>query len=353
MDDKKPFSLTLPKNAPSSAQRPPISSQSIVGGRESSREIPRKPLFARLLDNKARFSSLQEELASLPKAPSPSAIGSAPKDIGASILGHLGWKEGHALGRSTSSQPANAPIIMVPRPEFLGLGATPDEEETLGKRKRPLKVDKSGRVRHTATEDEVLFDWTPKKKTKGAFVWAAKGIHKGLDGIIDKVEGDRALIALRTSGAKVWIPLDCLDFEPPLTTTALEDEKAPEWMVMSGLKVLLIDREFEEGRYYFKTGEILDILPTGHCVLKMDEDGRMVDGLPAYSMRPINPSHEGQTVGVIEGPRQGTIGQVISLSPSDDLCTVQLTDNSFISIPSPQLCVMSRHGEGLDERHYK
>lgn len=180
----------------------------------------------------AEAAALRDDLARLPDAADAEAYESMPVEaFGEAMLRGMGWTEGGGVGRNRARAPVK-PIEYVPRPQLLGLGATPaaalaaaaDAAGGGGKAKplRPgesreprrhamLPVGEDGRVRNVRNLDEALVarplaGCVPGKR----MVIVGDGPHSGLVGTVVAVEkregrSDRAVLRLAHGGTEVSV----------------------------------------------------------------------------------------------------------------------------------------------------
>lgn len=159
---------------------------------------------------------LKKDLNELPDEADEDAYDSMPiEDFGKAMLRGMGWIEGKAVGRNAKGKVVE-PVVNVPRPDRLGLGANPKPQEV--KEKKYIKPGETrgpkpdlvaapgsdGRPRNSRKVDEQLVEREKKGVHVGKVMEIATGRHSGLKGEvlnIKKTEGrsDRAAVRLRGS----------------------------------------------------------------------------------------------------------------------------------------------------------
>ncbi|GAQ87593.1 G-patch domain-containing protein [Klebsormidium nitens] len=159
---------------------------------------------------------LKKDLNELPDEADEDAYDSMPiEDFGKAMLRGMGWVEGKAVGRNAKGKVVE-PVVNVPRPDRLGLGANPKPQEV--KERKYIKPGETrgpkpdlvaapgsdGRPRNSRKVDEQLVEREKKGVHVGKVMEIVTGRHSGLKGeilSIKKTEGrsDRATVRLRGS----------------------------------------------------------------------------------------------------------------------------------------------------------
>lgn len=131
------------------------------------------------------------------------------EDFGAALLRGMGWNEGQAIGQSNKG--LLQPIVAIPRPQRLGLGATRNKElkpdargpkkyvkpgESRDRERKELVAAGTSQVRHMRGIDDVLVEKEAVVIKKDAYVVLLRGAHKGLCGKIRGFKGDRIEVEL-------------------------------------------------------------------------------------------------------------------------------------------------------------
>jgi G patch domain/KOW motif-containing protein len=167
----------------------------------------------------------KKDLLELPDEADVDAYDSMPiEDFGKAMLRGMGWIEGKAVGRNSKGKVVE-PVVNVPRPDRLGLGAAPKPPEV--KEKKYIKPGETrgpkpdlvaapgadGRARNSRTVKEQLVERVKTGVHVGKVMEIVGGRHSGLKGevlSIKKAEpgsgrSDRAAVRLRGSEETVEV----------------------------------------------------------------------------------------------------------------------------------------------------
>jgi len=156
------------------------------------------------------------------------------ESFGKAMLRGMGWQEGVGLNGKGLVEP----VEYVPRPQLLGLAATPQNEDPKASKKKYIKpgetrekkdmiyVDEQGRQRHIKRVGDKLVERGATGFSAGALVAITTGVHKDLYGRVVStggIEGNiKALLRLTTSGEQVQVALTDLK---PVRDVQLERER--------------------------------------------------------------------------------------------------------------------------------
>jgi hypothetical protein len=226
-------------------------------------------------------------------------------------LKSLGWREGQAVGKNSQERPVSPVMMLVSRPQFLGLGAKPDSESA------KVYVDKTGKEVHSVGIDERL-----NLYKADACVEIKGGIHKGLTGEIIGKDEAGALIKMDLSGVVVQVSKD-----------ELSGKSSSECSYLKEAKIGLVVRIITHNGDYFKTGQVMDVLSEDAIIVKCQS--RLVQ-LPPSKLLPISPNSASQRVYITSKGKTGTVHYLDS-----QMCTVQEDEEkNFLSVSIEDCCLI-------------
>jgi G patch domain/KOW motif-containing protein len=106
-----------------------------------------------------------------------------------------------------------------------------------------------------------------------------------------------------------------------------EDDVVPSqtWLTTK-IRVKIVSKEFQGGKYYCKAGWIVDLLGNGKCSIMIDDSNRLVEGFKESDLETCVPSAGGQVV-VLRGEYKGERGKIIEKDSKRDRVQVQLEDS--------------------------
>ncbi|KAJ3375662.1 hypothetical protein GGF31_002865 [Allomyces arbusculus] len=358
---------------------------------------PAKPLVAT-----ARTDLSERDLAALPELDTAQYESVAVTDFGTAMLKGMGWREGDVIGRNKEHALAK-PIEYIPRPSLLGLGAQPANAAnapSLKRKQRPdyeLPTTADGKVRHYKAVDETLRERL--KMAVGAFVRIDHGKHRGLLGIVTELrvgERDHVVRVELRNGERVKVdgrdvklltaeeydrerkggrsrsnhddrddrPSSSSSARPSSASSSAAPAPAPAPAIPSssssrsgtttnvwvrpGLRVRIVSKSLAGGKYYEKKGRIVDVLPGGLSVVKLEDTARsLVDQVPQRGLETIMPA-VGKAVmivravkgpdGVRDAQYVGHCGQVLERDRKRQQGVVQLDDGEVVVGAFDDMC---------------
>jgi len=92
------------------------------------------------------------------------------------------------------------------------------------------------------------------------------------------------------------------------------------------IRVKICSKSISEGRYYCKSGWIIDILPENRCVVRLEDSGILLENIRQSDLETIVPAASG-SVKIVRGEYCGEIGTVYEKNPARNEVYVQLEDN--------------------------
>eukprot|EP00041_Stephanoeca_diplocostata_P032424 m.1037950 g.1037950 ORF g.1037950 m.1037950 type:complete len:469 (+) comp24146_c1_seq8:217-1623(+) len=239
------------------------------------------------------------------------------EDFGAALLRGMGWNEGQAIGQSNKG--LLQPIVAIPRPQRLGLGATRNKElkpdargpkkyvkpgESRDRERKELVAAGTSQVRHMRGIDDKLVEKEDVSIKKDAYVVLLEGAHKGLCGKIRRFKGDRIEVELSLgSDANIKVyedQLRAISREEYKSLKAQRGSRATSGSSKSGkhhldtesqdhkrqrvvpwltrnIRVRVISDKYMKGRYYNKKVRITNVLTPTTCECCTD-DGKLLEG---------------------------------------------------------------------------
>eukprot|EP00698_Gefionella_okellyi_P022365 TRINITY_DN7404_c0_g1_i1.p1 TRINITY_DN7404_c0_g1~~TRINITY_DN7404_c0_g1_i1.p1 ORF type:complete len:491 (-),score=116.16 TRINITY_DN7404_c0_g1_i1:110-1582(-) len=97
---------------------------------------------------------------------------------------------------------------------------------------------------------------------------------------------------------------------------------APKGWLCPAIRVRVIGKKFENGKYYNKKGIVLDVPGAGLCTLNID--GKIVDEVPERVLETVMPS-VGQQVKIVYGKHKNKLAEL--LGRDRDTCLVRFADD--------------------------
>jgi G patch domain/KOW motif-containing protein len=106
-----------------------------------------------------------------------------------------------------------------------------------------------------------------------------------------------------------------------------DDDQIPThtWLCTK-IRVKIVSKDFQGGKYYCKAGWIVDLLGNGKCSILIDDSNRLVEGFKESDLESCVPSAGGQVV-VLRGEYKGERGKIIEKDSKRDRVQVQLEDS--------------------------
>lgn len=291
----------------------------------------------------------RHDVALRPDAPDLEAYDRIPiEDFGTALLRGMGWKEGRPIGRNTKNAIVE-PILLEARPQLLGLGATPKPPTEAEIKAKQKKYIKPGEKRVTVPSgDAYVSDRdragantsnssnSSKVQVKNR-VQIRYGDYKGKEGKVvelkEKSQGIVAYVLLRDSDKEVKVYADELKVIESYSTSGSSNRPSssssssnkPSWL-RPHLRVRIVSKSLKNGRYYSKKGVIVDVVRNGECIVKMDQDGVLIDNVLERNVETVVPS-VGQKVMVVKYDKEtslvGKVATILEKSSSSEVVVVQ------------------------------
>ncbi|CAG5123166.1 unnamed protein product [Candidula unifasciata] len=146
-----------------------------------------------------------------------------------------------------------------------------------------------------------------------------------------KKRGDRTD---KHSRQKVDSSLDCVESDERKHSR----RETISWL-RNDLRVRIIDRHLEGGRYYKDKAVIIDVPSQGMCVCRTD-GGRVVENVPELSLETVVPRVEDACVAIVGGSHRGQIGHIMKRDKDKCLALVQLLADrdTLLRVPYNHIC---------------
>lgn len=96
--------------------------------------------------------------------------------------------------------------------------------------------------------------------------------------------------------------------------------------IRTNIRVKIVSKDFQGGKYYCKAGWIVDVLGQGRCSIMMDDTRALVEGFRASDLESVVPNQGGHVV-VVRGEFRGEKGVILEKDSRRDRVQVQLEEN--------------------------
>jgi len=298
--------------------------------------------------------------------------------FGEAMLRGMGWREGMAIGKNATR--AQQVKQVIPRPNRLGLGVTPQTPEKKpegwipkpGESRDPkpimvLPQDKNDKVRHWKNIDEKL---VPVKEPfgPGQRVFIVGGTHSGLRAVVHLKQSTNAIVILPNDEKVVVCLSDMKQIDSDDELAKLEQQhrssknkkdnkdkkhktdkkrkhpshssshtpskklkksknsrpSEPCW-ITNDIRVKICNKDLKNGEYYCKYAWIVDILPENQCTVRVEDSGAVVEGVEQIDLETFVPAKG--TVKVVRGEFCGEEGTVHKKDLENEVVYVQLEDD--------------------------
>lgn len=262
-----------------------------------------------------------------PDEPSRESYSKIPvEEFGAAMLRGMGWK-------GPDSSEKNVPIKYVPRPERLGLGASEVQDSSELKKRKP--IEESLGIEMSKEEERLVYQFDQRKSKidpfellqkhtnviginqsspkrikidvrTGSRIMVSEGEHSGLKGYVknESQDGNHWIVELEINGQNIKILKSHVRRYDSSKQSAVklekeENQSSPSTSILwvcTGLIVKIKSKSFENGRFYYRKGIILDVQNHDSCTMKLiDSVNEIVHKVPQRVLetclpRVINPS---------------------------------------------------------------
>lgn len=258
----------------------------------------------------------------------------------------MGWKKGQGVGRSKKNALLK-PIQFNPRPPGLGLGSIP-KKEILEKIKNGEIITNRDLVNTNHEHYKLIGDddglGSENNMVKfGDKVKIYKGKYEGLDAVLKEVNEDErfAVVELGLNQKNVKVALRHLrKFKKKKLNEKVKEAKMKkvkkkkkkkfkplEWITV-GIKLKIVSRKYEKGKFYLETGVVSDIL-TPEVFTFVTDQGQILDDLKEKQMQTVMPK-KGMNVKILKGEYKGKIAALVERRKKDNAVKVQLSEDGRI-----------------------
>ncbi|RKP20724.1 hypothetical protein ROZALSC1DRAFT_27819 [Rozella allomycis CSF55] len=244
------------------------------------------------------------------------------EEFGAALLRGMGWDKGKAIGRNPERGLVE-PIEFIQRPhKFLGLGANPDAIAVPVPQKKYIKPGESREKKeyvlpgdskkYYKSIHEKLVE-KPTLQKVGARVTVIEGVHEGLHGIVSQIYVDSVLVTLENNQEDVRLKFEKLKLYDGKTVEISKSNQRRDlddnWIVPF-LKVRIVSRSFENGKYFNLKGIIQDVTAPQVCIIKLD-NGKTCHDVKQRHLETIIPEIGG-LVYIVRGKLKGNVGRLLA-----------------------------------------
>ncbi|CAH3149036.1 unnamed protein product [Pocillopora meandrina] len=319
--------------------------------------------------------------------------------FGAAMLRGMGWKKGEAIGGTNKG--FTEPIEYIPRSKGLGLGAERRvmDDMILGKKRKPgdsitekssgAIKEKDGRVRHFKGVGEALPQESSLDYRPGVGVIIEKGPHQDMCGKIVAVDVDTSRITIQFHLSEENITLhqcnarllDDIEYRALSKQDKLkqnghkirsnkrtrndeqESQKCKDskyskkskegksnsssqkgsntqtkcWLYPQ-IKVRIISKNYEKGKYYNKKVKVVDVVSRDKCVCQTEE-GRLIEDVPQSALETVVPKTLDSHVRVVGGDSKGQLALLLERNTTKYSAVIQLLmDKSIITADYDDIC---------------
>jgi G patch domain/KOW motif-containing protein len=96
--------------------------------------------------------------------------------------------------------------------------------------------------------------------------------------------------------------------------------------IRTNIRVKIVSKDFQGGKYYCKAGWVVDVLAQGRCAIMLDDTRALVEGFRASDLESVVPNQGGHVV-VVRGEFRGEKGVILENDSRRDRVQVQLEEN--------------------------
>ncbi|GMH34526.1 hypothetical protein BSKO_02360 [Bryopsis sp. KO-2023] len=343
------------------------------GGAGDPKEVRRKPNGKKQRWVEQEAQVYKEDVGKLPDEANPEAYEAMPvSDFGMALLRGMNWKEGDPVGRNKAGKAAVV-VEFIPRDSRLGLGAKPSAITAGRKRKHMSKDDMvlapsaDGRVRHVKTIDEKMVPRASLGARVGKKMHVSRGTHAGFDCEVlvmhspEKGRSERASVRLLVNDEVLSVRVsDLIELsqkkpsKKQRKSEGIEDNKesrsssskkkrqgngksssdvqppeGPSWM-FSGIRVRVIDKKMNKGRYYLKKGMVDDVLSPGVANVSMEDSKEVLEAVPQCCLETVIPKKAGGSILVLAGEFVGQQGKLLEKRSDKGVAAVQILEDMSV-----------------------
>jgi len=273
--------------------------------------------------------------------------------FGMSMLQSMGFYEGRGLGKN----PENAlhhPIEFVPRHHRQGLGADPKPSFLQKSKNKDIPqlvggLKENGKIKNYINIGEKLVEKKKKVFERNVDVKIIKGKHENLTGkILNVNESDKeCIVELTVNEESVKVRFDEIDFmeeiDPTIETSnigkmeilhkaikkekksEIENNKKPLKWVVPNIKVRIVSKKANNGKYYNMKVVVTDILDIDTFSV-LTTKGDSINDLREKDIETLLPEVE-KNVMVVRGENKGKIATLKVRDKTKNKVIIQYSEN--------------------------
>ncbi|CAN6480587.1 unnamed protein product [Victoria cruziana] len=106
----------------------------------------------------------------------------------------------------------------------------------------------------------------------------------------------------------------------------INEAKAVSWLT-SHIRVRVISKEFRQGKFYLKKGEVVDVTGPRKCVVSMDENNEIIEGVHQEMLETALPKRGGPVI-VLYGKHKGVFGKLVRRDAEEEIGIIQVAETA-------------------------
>ncbi|KAF3785046.1 MOS2 protein, partial [Nymphaea thermarum] len=106
----------------------------------------------------------------------------------------------------------------------------------------------------------------------------------------------------------------------------ISEAKAVSWLT-SHIRVRVISKEFRQGKFYLKKGEVVDVTGPWKCIVSIDESNEIIEGVHQEMLETALPKRGGPVI-VLYGKHKGVFGKLVQRDSEEETAMVQDAETS-------------------------
>ncbi|XP_031494309.1 protein MOS2-like isoform X1 [Nymphaea colorata] len=106
----------------------------------------------------------------------------------------------------------------------------------------------------------------------------------------------------------------------------ISEAKAVSWLT-NHIRVRVISKEFRQGKFYLKKGEVVDVTGPWKCIVSMDESNEIIKGVHQEMLETALPKRGGPVI-VLYGKHKGVFGKLVQRDSEEETGMVQDAETS-------------------------
>ncbi len=268
-------------------------------------------------------------------------------NFGSAYLKGYGWKEGKGFGKSDK---VVTPVTVELRPKLSGLGSitTTPKEETPSIIVAKENSLETAYLKQLLDHDQISVNHLIKilhGSYEGSIGRVLEMIHSNPIQPKYKIvlQEDHSIVIIKESDIEIITDLSKYNIEHPIRVFARNQEYIPStvsssssstnritnWL-LPNIRVRIISKQFQNGKYHLSKGTILDIPKPNSCTIQLDNNNTILDSVSESDLETIIPRECPCKVMIVHGNYKGKIGTCLSKDSNKQTCHVQLHHNHQI-----------------------